>query len=354
MSRIHSITALTVLLLSLGLVTSLHSAKTTRARYTITDLGTLGGGESSAIGLNDQGDVVGNSDIPSDTPLARTLHTSLSHAFLWNRGHMSDLDRGRATYISFAYGINDKGECVGSSDTVNRIDSAACLWQGGRRQFLGTLGGDESAAWGVNDKGQVCGFASAGVGLRHAFLWQNGKMTDLSPGAGRHSLAYSLNDRGQVVGDIQVGRQQPRAVVWSHGRMTDLGLLPGGKWSEAHHVNNSGEVVGAGDDASGDTQAIVWTLTRRLSRLGTLGGKTSVARGINSRGQIVGDADTAHQVRHACLWWDGKMVDLNTAIPPGSGRLLRWGEAINDRGQIAVIGLIKGKRHAFLLTPRPE
>ena len=45
---------------------------------------------------------------------------------------------------------------------------------------LGTLGGDESDAWAVNERGQVTGAAATASGERHAFLWDPVTgMTDL-------------------------------------------------------------------------------------------------------------------------------------------------------------------------------
>jgi len=51
-------------------------------RYTLTDLGTLGGTFSQAYGVNDKGWVVGYSSTEGDSAL---------HAFLWHRGVMTDL-----------------------------------------------------------------------------------------------------------------------------------------------------------------------------------------------------------------------------------------------------------------------
>ena len=44
---------------------------------------------------------------------------------------------------------------------------------------LGTLGGDESGAYGINDSGQVVGQAQKASGQKRAFLYESGTMTDL-------------------------------------------------------------------------------------------------------------------------------------------------------------------------------
>ena len=51
--------------------------------------------------------------------------------------------------------------------------------------------------------------------------------------------------------------------------------------------------------------------------------------------------------RHAVLWKDGRMVDLNSLIDPSSGWVLSEANGINDLGQI--VG--GGSLGAFILTP---
>ena len=46
---------------------------------------------------------------------------------------------------------------------------------------LGTLGGEESWAWAINNRGQVVGWSETTDGDIHPFLWEKGEMTDLGP-----------------------------------------------------------------------------------------------------------------------------------------------------------------------------
>jgi hypothetical protein len=52
------------------------------------------------------------------------------------------------------------------------------------------------------------------------------------------------------------------------------------------------------------------------------------------------------------LWQDGVLYDLNTLIPRNSGFFVGDVNFINDRGQIAVTGILpNGDQHDLLLIP---
>ena len=66
---------------------------------------------------------------------------------------------------------------------------------------LGTLGGTDSYAYGINASGQVVGYChTTGNAADHAFLYSGSTMTDLGTLGGTDSYANGINDSGQVVG----------------------------------------------------------------------------------------------------------------------------------------------------------
>ena len=314
------------------------------ARYTITDLGTLGAGTSQAFGINKKGQVVGSS----------TVASPIYHAFLWDSESMTDLGT-LGGQQSEAEDVNDVGQVVGWSH-INSGNSRAFLWENGVMQNLGTFGGRSSAAYGINNAGQVVGGAEIVDNsdpqdpyyYAHAFLWQNGAMQDLGTLGGKLSYAYGINDAGQVVGQAEYINDAGHAFLWQNGPMQDLGTL-GGTSSLAYAINNAGQVVGSASLLNGDTHAFLWK-NSAMQDLGTLGGVRSNAYDINEAGQVVGTSYLANWMERAFLWENGQMKDLNTLIPADSGWVLRQAHAISKRGQIVGYGVFNGQAHAYLLT----
>jgi probable HAF family extracellular repeat protein len=88
-----------------------------------------------------------------------------------------------------------------------------------------------------------------------------------------------------------------------------------------------------------------------MQDLGTLGGTNSSALALNAAGQVVGTSDVSQAARHAFLYSNGSMIDLNSAISSQVGLTLTTATGINDLGQIVGTGVdANGNPHAFLLT----
>ena len=121
-------------------------------------------------------------------------------------------------------------------------------------QDLGTLGGANSLAARINDRGQAVGYSETGAGAtRHAFLTTDGVIHDLGTLPGfDDSVAYDVDGAGEAVGAAAPAPDAPnaRALLWRGGRTVDLnGLLPlnsGWVLEEARAINNRGQIAGTG------------------------------------------------------------------------------------------------------------
>lgn len=124
----------------------------------MTCLGTLGGTNSIAYDINADGLVVGSSDAPApiEDPNQPTL-PDVTRAFLWQAGAMTDLGTlgGRN---SVAYAIDDQGSVSGWADTADGERHAFAWTEETGMQDLGTLGGTVAEAWGGRGLG-TCGYS---------------------------------------------------------------------------------------------------------------------------------------------------------------------------------------------------
>lgn len=143
---------------------------------------------------------------------AAALSASLiftSSAFATYSSYLVDLNSRKVTDFGSLGGgqataINDAGQVAGYFRTTVGSTHAFLTGPNGIGMAdLGTLGGSSSGAYGINASGQVVGYAQTNTGDYHAFITgPNGMgMTDLgSLGGGSYSDAYGINASGQVAG----------------------------------------------------------------------------------------------------------------------------------------------------------
>ena len=254
----------------------------------------------------------------------------------------------------------------------------AFLWEGGALQDLGTLGGNDAAAFAISESGIVVGMSytdaaahdATGLPTTHPFLWRRGQMQDLGTLGGTlattGSFAYGpwgavLNERGQVIGTSTLaGDETWHAFLWDRGRMKDLGTL-GGNLSEALAINERGWIVGRADFSPDSPlhHAVLWR-DGSIKDLGVVAPcQNSTATAVNSRGDVVGgfgrctDNPSDLNFFSAFLWQPGKqIVDLNSLVSPASNLHIEFATGINDKGEIAANAYLPtGELHAVMLIP---
>ena len=136
-----------------------------------TDLGNLGpnglpGAGNHACAINNKGQTVGHT-----TSKASTV------AFLWTRDKgMQGLGTLTGDFASFALGINDEGEVVGQSIDADFSTARAFLWQKGTMTDLNTLVAVNPGKLylllgeSINSRREIIGLAVDGAGKFHGYL----------------------------------------------------------------------------------------------------------------------------------------------------------------------------------------
>lgn len=353
----------------------------------LTNLGTLPNGFTSlAAAINNQGTITGQAENGSVDPTTGWPETV---TVLWKNGKIRNLGTLGGTQ-SDPNAINNRGQVVGAALTANpdpfanspltgcvfmptsgyapgcksftfaessvffpaTTESHAFLWEKGVMDDLGTLGGPDSDAWIINDRGLVAGFSftsyvanpSTGVPTVDPFLWDpaTGKMTDLGGLGGTMGAPQWMNHRGQIVGSSNLpGDTGNHPFLWSNGKMTDLKVFSEtNPFGVAFSINDAGEVVGTAGSSPGLISAFFWKKGTMLN-LGTVDGDPcSQAFSINEESQVVGvsdDCSTGADL-HGFLWEPGgSITDLNKLLVNPSSSTVVSAVFINDGGEIGCL-----------------
>jgi len=243
---------------------------------------------------------------------------------------------------------------------------------------LGSLGGTNSAANSINDRGWPMGtsFLSGNMTM-HAALWQRGKVIDLGTLGGPNSAVEwpVENDLGYVSGISETDHKDPLGestswschaflpdngssgdtclgFVWYQGHMHRLPTL-GGNNGYGAGMNEGTEIVGWAETTRHDPTCVapqvlqflpaVWdAVSRQVTALPTItiDGKTDpdgAATAVNRAGDVVGISGLCYQAvgsfsaEHALIWKKGKVIRLKTI----GGVSWNTPTAVNNHDQIA-------------------
>lgn len=237
---------------------------------------------------------------------------------------------------------------------------------------LGTLGGNYSAAYGINEAGQIVGTSCITSGCNslapdskyRATLWNGGSITNL----GFTGVARAINNNGEVVGETGTGFARPqypngRAFYWNNsyasGTYRDLGTLysngSGGYngYSGAFDITDSGVVTGfaytSNSYPNGDGTTPVSTYSRGfvarsdnnfvMEDMGCVDSNYacySRGQGINESLEIAGRAtDTDFDGNKHGTYWNWDSSNPAPQFLPPLNQAYSTMEDINEAGLIA-------------------
>ncbi len=355
---------------------------------------------STAYAVNNNGEVIGMSyddsitvsngtaSITGDTPVG------LGDGFFFLGSTTTVLPavgtNAKGKSASMPIGINDSGEIVGQSTSSS--NPVGFTYIGGVLTNLSTTAFGPSIPIGVNNSGVLVAtgqsISSGNISGASPILFNGSAVTLGNFAGGSDPTPRAINAAGIAVGSDETSTSEVyHAAMWnSSGAITDLGTLPGVTKSAALAINSAGNVVGWSGNTPADNAPLAFNTTaangsfllglnyagisigelseyisgdaflysastQKMTDLGTLGGAFSMAQAINDSDDIVGTSIDSAGDFNAFLYEGTTMVNLNTLLPSDSGWTLIDAQGINNNGDIVGWGEFDGNFEAFLLTP---
>ena len=179
---------------------------------------------------------------------------------------------------------------------------------------LGVLPGSAtSAAWGLNDLGDVTGWSAPGFvfsGTSTGFVWHNGAMSSIGTLRGKaNSRGYAINSLGRVVGTTDTGTT-PSSLPVLFRNNSLLSFDTSSYDVQPFYINDAGVIVGyyMKGNSSGTPIPAIWTEDprkagsfRRLD-LATFPGEVALSNGANQSLMVVGYTQGAGHGAFGAFW----------------------------------------------------
>jgi probable HAF family extracellular repeat protein len=331
--RFFSSPFLCITVLALAIARS-AGAQNLPQHYEIMEVRVPGSTQTLAVDINDQQQAV-------FTWLTSVLYTH-SGIFDANTGTLSVADLGTLPggSLTEARGINNAGEVVGYAYASPGYTGHAFVYRNGVLSSLGMLpGAEQSAAFDITDSGIAVGWSQQPTETNAVQFSGSGpsRLTTIE------SQAHSVNNFGVAAGYAMGTDGLFHAAIFRNGSVIDLGFMNTN--TLATDINDSEDVT-LYTLSWGPRRQRSFLVTSWGSRtdLGTLPGYESTqANAINNYGMIVGGVgNDIFDFDRAFVYGDCRIEDLTDMIDPASPLkpyvTLMEAKGINNNGWIIATG----------------
>ena len=238
------------------------------------------GESSTAYGINNNNEVVGNADIPNDAGTFTPFHAFIYDDTngIWDLGTLNTTMPEWQYGYSITYDMNNNGQVVGIAQ-----DSpwAAFIYDdtNGMRHLPKdpAYTDDEWYAVVINDSGLIGGHVIAAANRSLPYYWPNASSAPVKiamPAGFPYGEIYGINASGQMVGIMwssdQAGATEHAFIFDTQNGVRDLNNVidPASGWvlRFARDINDSGQIVGYGE-LNGNKRGFMLTLQSGQSKL---------------------------------------------------------------------------------------
>jgi probable HAF family extracellular repeat protein len=123
---------------------------------------------------------------------------------------------------TYAYGINNNGQIVGSYSNDSNCFPCGFLYQNTTSTTITYPGAAWTNASDINDSGEVVGYYNDALGATHGFTEVNGTFTSIDYPGALTTFVGGLNNLGDVVGTYADSNDNSHGFLYSNGLFTSI------------------------------------------------------------------------------------------------------------------------------------
>jgi probable HAF family extracellular repeat protein len=268
-----------------------------------------------------------------------------------------ETQNGAASYLTFptinatgatahVEGINDSGTVVGYAGSGGYASGFVLSGSGMTYLSNPVNSGGSTVAYGIDNDGDVVGYALTSTGATDAVIWMADGSTVNLANFGNNTQALAIGGGRYVTGiGMFPGVNDEFLYDMATGQFTILSGTAAGSGQQQQGVSSNGLVTGQLVSAG----AFLYNGTSFTTIPGMSDGTA-----VNSSGTVVGTGNYGH----GFVYMDGVTTDLNTLLAgPASGWVVSTPAAISDNGTILAAAYAAYNSNvlgAVLLTPLAE